>query len=123
MKQIPKLSHESKSQTKNHKLNIFIGLVVGFIFSTAFYFSSAFGVETSLYIGIAGAVFSTFAMYHFEHEEHMHSTYRTSLEKYELDELIKLSESKELNDTERDLVVKYLNEYHSGWSISKSNPV
>lgn len=62
-------------------------------------------------------------MYHFEHEEHMHSTYRTSLGKYELDELIKLSESKELNDTERDLVVKYLNEYHSGWSISKSNPV
>lgn len=123
MKQIPKLSHESKSHTKNHKLNILIGLVVGFIFSVSFYFSSDFGVETSLYIGIAGAVLSTFATYHFENEEHMHSTYRSSLENYELDELIKLSNSKELNDTERGLVVKYLNENHSGWSISKSNPV
>ncbi|WP_240224704.1 hypothetical protein [Rheinheimera hassiensis] len=123
MKQIPKLSHESKSLTKNHKLNIFIGLVVGFIFSTVFYLSSAFGVETSLYIGIAGAVFSTFAMYHFEHEEYMHSSYRNSLKNYDLDQLIQLSNSQELNDTERGLVVKYLNEKHSGWSISKGKPV
>ena len=122
MKPIPKLSHKSKSHTKNHKLNIFIGLLVGFIFSSIFYFYSDFGLERSLYVGIVGAVFSTFAMYHFEYDERIHSAYRNSLEKYELDELIKLSESKELKDTERDLVVKYLNEHHSGWSISKSIP-
>lgn len=122
MNLIPKLSQITTSQDKNHRLHIFTGLLVGALFITLFYFSSDFGIK-SLYIGIAGAVMTTFGMYAMEHEEHMQSSYRASLKNYELDELIKLSNSKELNDTERGLVVQYLNDNHSGWSISKSNPV
>jgi hypothetical protein len=116
MTQVPKLSNKSQGRTKNHKLNVSLGVAVGLMLGIVFYFSSDFGIEI-LYIGIVAAVFTTLGMYHVEHEEHLHSSYSNTLKEYDLDQLIQLSKSQELNDTERGLVVKYLNKNHSGWSL------
>lgn len=120
MNQLPKLSNESKTYKRNHKINLLIAFTFGCVFSSFFYFASYFPVEESLYIGITGAAFSILFLYHADYERHVVSSYLNRLKDYDLDQLIQLSNSKELDDTERGLVVKFLNENHSGWSISKS---
>lgn len=122
MNQLPKISKVTVKQHYSHCLNIAAGVAGGVLSGLFIYYSSDFGLGVPLSVGCCAAIINILAVYHYQNKQNLHAGYSNLLEKIDLHQLIQLTHSQELDDTERGLVVKYLNENHSGWSISKSIP-
>ena len=116
MKKIPKKTSAPEYKPK-HIINYVAGAVSGVACGLLINATIDLGVLNIIGISLAIAIIGVFASYYFERDLYIQSEFMKSLEQYVLGDLIKLSNSPELDDDERRLIVKFLNENHSGWSL------
>lgn len=123
---VPKLSAVVVKDKPKHLNHLAGSAIVGtvtclflyfYLTSNRFHYSS-FGLDAIFSISIFFAFGALLVSYCGERIACRQNEYKRTLKSYDRSELIKLSRSPELSADEQELVVEFLNETHSGWSLA-----
>lgn len=120
---VPKLSAVIVKDKPNHVRHLTVGAIVGSVMCLFLYFLTAdshFPASLEAIFSISGiSAYGVLLMsYWTESMTCRKNEYRKILNGYQQSELIKLSKSPELDETEQKLVFDFLNHTYPGWSLA-----
>lgn len=123
---VPKLSVMIVEKRPNHFRHLTVGAIVGTAMVLCLYFltiDNHFAVALEAIFSISGVIaYAVLLMSYWAENMHFRKfAYRKALTKFNQNELIKLTMSPELDNTEQALVVEFLNQTYPGWSFLDTN--
>lgn len=125
---VPKLSAVIVNHKPTHFRHLTVGALVGaiiFLYLHVLTADTAFPTTVSLkaifFISGVSACGALLMSHLTEGMACLENEYLNTLNSYQQIDLIKLAKSPELNNSEQELVVQFLNQTYPGWSIVGSN--